>query len=90
MFIIMVTTYTLNTRELENTFLDSVKTTYPNQVVEIQVKEQNATEYLLSTPANREHMEKAIKNIEQGKIISFETLEQAAQHAANQNRLSGI
>ena len=73
----MVTTYTLNTRELENTFIDSVRTTYPNQVVEIQVKEQDTTEYLLRTPANREHMEKALKNIEEGNVISFKTVEQA-------------
>ena len=81
----MVTTYKLNTRELERTFIDSIRTTYPDQVVEIQVREQDETEYLLSTPANREHLEKAIKNIEQGKITSFETLEQAVQSVQEHN-----
>ena len=44
--------------------------------------EQDETEYLLSSPANRERLEKAIKNVEQGNnIISFETLEDAIQCA---------
>ena len=43
-----------------------------------QVQEQDETEYLCSSPANRERLEKAIENIKQGKnIISFDTLEQA-------------
>ena len=85
-FINMVTTYKLNTRELESTFIDSVKTTYPDQVVEIQVREQDATEYLLSTPANRERMAMAIKNIEDGNVISFETLEEAMQAVERANK----
>jgi len=86
MFINMVTTYKLDTRELETTFIDSVRTTYPNQMVEIQVKEQDATEYLLSTPANRERMAMALKNIEDGNVISFETLEEAMQATERTNK----
>ena len=77
----MVLTYKLNTRELESTFIDSIKTTYPDQVVEIQVREQDETEYLLSTPANRERMERILKEAEDGKLVTFETLEQAIQAA---------
>ena len=71
----MVTTYKLNTNELESAF-ESIKATYPNQVVKIQVREQDTTEDLLSSPANRKHLMESIKNIEEGKnLISFETLE---------------
>ena len=77
----MVTTYKLNTRELENTILDSIKTSYPDQVVEIQVRGQDETEYLLSTPANRERMEKILIESENGELINFESLEQAVQIA---------
>ena len=77
----MITTYKLNTRELESTFIDSIRTTYPDQVVEIQVREQSETEYLLSTPANSERMERILKETKEGKIIQFETLEQAKQAA---------
>ena len=72
----MVTTYKLNTIELESDFIDSIRTTYPNKVVEIQVREQDETEYLLSSPANRERMERILK---EEKLITFETLEQAIQ-----------
>ena len=75
----MVTTYKLNTSELESSLIDSIRTTYPDKVVEIQVREQDETEYLLSTPANRERMERSLKETEEGKIITFETLEQAIQ-----------
>jgi len=77
----MVTTYKLNTSELESSLIDSIRTTYPDRVVEIQVREQDETEYLLSTPANREHMEKILKETNEGKFVTFDTLEQAIQAA---------
>jgi len=50
-----------------------------------QVREQDETEYLCSSPANRERLEKAIENVKQGKnIISFDTLEQAIACAEKQ------
>ena len=60
-------------------FVNSLKVAYPDQDIEITVREQDdpdfdETEYLLSTPANREHLLKAIK---EEKLITFETLEQA-------------
>jgi len=62
--------------ELEDSFIDTIRTTYPNQVVEIEIREQDTTEYLLSSPANRKHLMESIKNIEEGKnLTSFETLE---------------
>jgi len=77
----MVTTYKLNTRDLEGTLINSIRTTYPDQVVEIQVREQDEAEFLLSTPANRDHMEKVLKEAEEGKLVTFETLELAIQAA---------
>jgi len=44
--------------------------------------EKDETEYLCSSPANRERLETAIENVKQGKnIISFDTLEQAIECA---------
>jgi len=84
--------YRLNTKELGNDFINSVRHAYPDQNVEILVREQmdfqsagfssDETEYLSSSPANCEHLTKAIRNIEEGKnIITFETIEQARQCA---------
>ena len=77
----MVTTYRLNTRDLENAF-NSIRAAYPNQIVEIQVREQDADEYLLSNPVTRARLEESARNIEEGKnLISFESVEQAAEAA---------
>jgi len=73
----MEAVFKLNTRELDASFITSLKDAYPDQNVEITVREQDETEYLLSSPANREHLEKSIREIEQGKIITFATLEDA-------------
>ena len=73
--------YRLNTREMGIDFVNSIKTAYPDQNVEIMVREQDETEYLMSSPANREHLLKSIKEVEEGKIITFNTLEEARKCA---------
>jgi hypothetical protein len=73
----MEAVFRLNTRELEASFITSLRDAYPDQNIEITVREQDETEYLLCSPANREHLEKSIREIEQGKMISFATLEDA-------------
>jgi hypothetical protein len=77
----METTYRLDTSELDSGFINSLKSAYPDQKIVITVREQDATEYLLSTPANRERMERVLKETEKEEFISFETLEQAMQAA---------
>ena len=73
--------YRLNTRELENSLIDTIKTTYPDQDIEIMVRERDETEYLLRSPANRKQLEESVKNIKQNKIISFDNLVQAIECA---------
>ena len=81
----METTYRLNTRELGSSFIDSLRKEYPDQNIVIKVREQDETEYLNSSPANRSHLEKAISNVEQGKnLITFESLEEAIHRAEEQ------
>ena len=81
--------YRLNTSELGVEFVNSVRSAYPDQNVEIIIREQSdepvshesdsdETAYLMRSPANREHLLKAINNVAEGKnLISFETAEQA-------------
>ena len=74
----MEAVFKLNTSELENSFITSLKGAYPDQNIEITVREQDETEYLCSSPANRERLETAIEDVKQGKNIRcFETLEEA-------------
>jgi hypothetical protein len=62
--------------------IDSIKGAYPDQDIKIIIREQDETEYLASSPANKEHLDKVIENIRQGEnLISFETLEQAMRCA---------
>ena len=50
-------------------------------IVEIMVREQDETEYLMSSPANRERLNKSMQEVEEGNIITFKTLEEARQSA---------
>ena len=91
--------YRLNSKDLGVEFVNSVKEAYPDQSIEILVREQSnlqnedpdwdETEYLLRSPANREHLLKAINDVKEGKnIITFESIEEARkcaeEWAANQ------
>ena len=78
--------YRLNSKDLGIEFVNSVKVAYPDQSIEITIRNQDdaefdETEYLLRSPANREHLLRSIKNAEEGKIITFDTPEQAIQCA---------
>ena len=82
----MVTTYRLNTRELGNNLINSLKDAYPEQDIEILVScLHDETEYLCRSPANFERLKFALNNVEQDKnLITFENHEQAIQFAEEQ------
>lgn len=60
----MYSTYRLSADELSTAFIKALKTAYQHRQIEIIVHEvQDETEYLLSTQANREHLQRAIANV---------------------------
>ena len=91
--------YRLNTKDLGIGFVNSIQAAYPGKTVEITVREESdcysddpsdrrsgfdETEYLNSTPANREHLDRAQKNIAEGKIISFNSIVEVEQAVKEQ------
>ena len=67
----MTTTFEVHTDQLDERFLASVKAMFPQRTVTIGVRDDDMdeTEYLLSTPANRERLLKAIADVEAGRNI---------------------
>ena len=62
----MYTIYRVNADELNEQFLESLKTAFRHKQIEIAVSEADETEYLLRSPANREHLLKAVAETEAG------------------------
>ena len=60
----MQSTYRLRANELSTDLIRALKNTYHDREIEITINEvQDETEYLLSSPANREHLLTAIDDI---------------------------
>ena len=84
----MESTFILNTKELTPAFIDSLRGCYPDRNIEITIREcdgSDETEYLRRSPANRERLDRAVADIEQGRgLVSFETLDDAIRCAGTQ------
>ena len=59
----MHSVYRINTNELDPSFIDALKVTYPDTEIEIVVYKVDETAYLLASEANKKHLLKAIKNV---------------------------
>jgi antitoxin YefM len=60
----MNTIYRLNANELDEKFIQSLKTLFKDKDIEIIVSEVDETAYLFRSEANKERLLKAIENIE--------------------------
>ncbi|MGB3790682.1 MAG: hypothetical protein WA949_21925 [Phormidesmis sp.] len=65
----MRTTYRLNANELDQTFLEGLRATFPDKEIEIVVYEVDETDYLLKSDANRLRLLTAKDNIERGENL---------------------
>ncbi len=59
----MHTVYHLKADELDNQFLESLKTLFKDKTIEIIVTEVDETAYLLQSDANRERLLQAIEHV---------------------------
>ena len=65
----MYTVYHLNANELDDKFLESLKTLFAGKSVEIVISEVDETDYLLRTDANRQRLLHAIENVNRGEDL---------------------
>lgn len=61
----MHSVYRINTNELDPSFIDALKVTYPDTEIEIVVYKVDETAYLLASEANKKHLLKAINNVKE-------------------------
>ncbi|PIY04759.1 MAG: hypothetical protein COZ21_05745 [Bacteroidetes bacterium CG_4_10_14_3_um_filter_31_20] len=66
----MYITFHINASELDFNFLNGVKAMFKNKPISIIIEEeQDETEYLLQSDANRNMLLKSIKQAERGELI---------------------
>jgi len=56
--------YHVKADELDQDFLDALKALFKDKEIEIAVSERDETAYLLRSPANREHLLRAVADVE--------------------------
>lgn len=63
--------FKLSINELDSIFLDRLKTMFPeNSIIEIKISDEyDATDYLLSTPSNRESLRRSIEQFNDNELI---------------------
>ncbi|HMV50607.1 MAG TPA: hypothetical protein PLD20_23210 [Blastocatellia bacterium] len=79
----MYTVYRINADELDSRFLKALKALFKNKEIEITVCEtaqgdQDETDYLLQSPANRDRLLRAIENVAQGCNLITVSLDESA------------
>jgi antitoxin YefM len=61
----MQSVHRLNANELNDRFLESLKAQWGDREIEIVISEADETAYLMRNEANRQHLLKAVNDIEQ-------------------------
>ncbi|HET6402021.1 MAG TPA: hypothetical protein VFH95_11560 [Candidatus Kapabacteria bacterium] len=63
----MSTTFRLNADELEASFVEKIKQLFAHKDIAVTIYEEDETDYLSSTRSNRERLDQAVSDIQEGK-----------------------
>ncbi len=74
----MQSVYRLNANDLDDRFLESLKTFWGDREIEIVISEADETAYLMANGANRFRLLKAISDVEAGENMIEFNLEELA------------
>ena len=66
----MYTTFRLKKKDLNKNFLETLKSLFKTDELEISVSPADETEYLLKSDANKKRLLKSVKNIRKGKNLT--------------------
>lgn len=72
----MQTIYQINADDLNEDFLEGLRTTFKHKEIEIVVYERDETAYLLRSPANRARLLEAVADVDQNRNIVVPDQEQ--------------
>jgi len=72
----MQTIYQINADDLNEDFLEGLKTTFKHKEIEIVVYERDETSYLLRSATNRVQLQNAVADVEQNRNIVVPEQEQ--------------
>ena len=66
----METVFKLKAKDLDKSFIDSVRNLFKDHEIEISIKQvQDETDYLLKNPENKRHLLEAINDIKKNKNL---------------------
>ena len=74
----MSVTYHLKASEIDQKFIEDIKTKYGNKEISITIEEMNETDYLFQSEANKKRLLNAVESVKQGSNlveVSWEDLE---------------
>jgi antitoxin YefM len=71
----MQSVYRLKANELDDRFLESLKTFWGDREIEIVISEADETDYLMATEANRRHLLKSIEDVKQRRNLVEDSLD---------------
>ncbi len=69
----MAATFHIKTSELNENFFKALRMMFKSKRISITIEEeQDETEYLLGSSANRKALEKSLRNVQKGKLVEVD------------------